>query len=163
MNSTLAQKEDKEFDLKAFIAENSIRQFAFGMKGTRKEAIPMQMMKAIIAIIHDTRNHPLLLHCNQGKHRTGCVVGVMRKLSGWKTSSVLDEYRHYATPKVRECDLEYLTAFSVTPPEGTNVDRSQSCSHGRRTFIRVFALTIVAGTIWIVSAASLARKNYDGT
>lgn len=28
----------------------------------------------------DARNHPLLIHCNKGKHRTGCLVGCFRKV-----------------------------------------------------------------------------------
>ena len=33
-----------------------------------------------LSILIDKRNHPVLVHCNKGKHRTGCLIGCMRKL-----------------------------------------------------------------------------------
>ena len=29
----------------------------------------------------DSKNHPMLVHCNKGKHRTGCLIGCFRKVS----------------------------------------------------------------------------------
>jgi tyrosine-protein phosphatase SIW14 len=37
------------------------------MKGTKKEDIPVATMKAILRVVLDRRNHPLLIHCNHGK------------------------------------------------------------------------------------------------
>ena len=28
----------------------------------------------------DRRRHPVLVHCNKGRHRTGCLVGCIRKI-----------------------------------------------------------------------------------
>jgi tyrosine-protein phosphatase SIW14 len=41
----------------------------------------------------DARNHPLLLHCNKGKHRVGCLVGCLRKLQHYSMTCIFDEYR----------------------------------------------------------------------
>jgi len=45
--------------------------------------------------------YPVLVMCNLGRHRTGTVIGCLRKLQRWNLSAILDEYRRYAGPKVR--------------------------------------------------------------
>jgi len=81
------------------------------MKGTKKEEIPAETMGIILELVLDKKRHPVLIHCKQGRHRTGCVVGVLRKVSGWNLGSILDEYKAYAEPKPRDCDITYLTGF----------------------------------------------------
>ncbi|EFY95922.2 tyrosine phosphatase [Metarhizium robertsii ARSEF 23] len=112
---TLVKKDEPDHDLESFLATNGIRQVIFNMKGTKKEAIPMSTMRSILELVLDQKNYPLLLHCNHGKHRTGCVVAAIRKLSGWQLDAVVDEYRAYAEPKVRECDVDYINAFPCGP------------------------------------------------
>ncbi|KAF4551861.1 Tyrosine phosphatase-like protein [Elsinoe fawcettii] len=56
----------------------------------------------------------MLLHCNGGKHRTGCVVGAIRKAQGWHIDEVLEEYEAYARTKARAFDKEFLR--SLMPP-----------------------------------------------
>lgn len=49
------------------MAANGIQHRHITMEGTKKQAIPVQTMSAILQVIHDKRNHPLLIHCNQGR------------------------------------------------------------------------------------------------
>lgn len=59
-------------------------------------------------------NHPVLVHCNQGKHRTGCLVACLRKVQGtMPLPEILEEYVAYASPKVREGDLALIRGFDV--------------------------------------------------
>ncbi len=58
------------------------------MAGTKKEDIPIEMMRSIYAVVSDRENYPLLIHCNHGRHRTGCVVGVLRKSSQWNMKRI---------------------------------------------------------------------------
>ncbi|OIW27140.1 protein-tyrosine phosphatase, partial [Coniochaeta ligniaria NRRL 30616] len=109
---TLVQK-DFPPEYKPFLAENGIKHRIFDMEGTKKQSIPIQTMSAILRLVLNPRNHPLLLHCNHGRHRTGCVVAAIRKLHGWNLDTVLDEYRTYAEPKIRDCDVEYIAAFNT--------------------------------------------------
>lgn len=77
--------------------------------------------------------------CNQGRHRTGVVVGVLRKLQRWNLVSILEEsvpprrrllnpfadpahpayfshsnrYRRYAGPKVRVNNEQFIELFGV--------------------------------------------------
>ncbi|MBA0605544.1 hypothetical protein Godav_018109 [Gossypium davidsonii] len=97
----------------------------------------------------DVRNHPVLIHCNRGKvceicssalymtkrfefynvvlsfqHRTGCVVGCLRKLQRWCLSSVFDEYQRFAAAKARVSDQRFMELFDVS-----SVPISFSCSN----------------------------------
>lgn len=107
---TLVQKDFSPhfFD---FVAKNGIKHHIVDMKGTKKEEIPAHTMDAILQIVLDQQQHPLLIHCKQGRHRTGCVVGAVRKVTGWEMDHILDEYKKYAEPKPRDCDIAYLTGF----------------------------------------------------
>lgn len=135
--STLVDKELPETFL-PFMNANNIQHRHITMQGTKKETIPIQTMAAILEVVHNKRNHPLLIHCNHGRvcpplpklnrltqafldhqltclqHRTGCVVALVRKIQNWDSERVLDEYRAYAAPKIRECDVEYITKFQTT-------------------------------------------------
>ncbi|KAI5409267.1 Tyrosine-protein phosphatase dsp5 [Lathyrus oleraceus] len=66
-----------------------------------------------LKILLDVRNHPVLIHCKRGKHRTGCVVGCFRKMQNWCLSSVFEEYQRYAGAKSRTADLTFIEMFDI--------------------------------------------------
>ena len=71
---TLVQKDFPEGYPK-FIAQNGIKHQIFDMKGTKKQEIPIKTMKSILRLVLDRQNHPLLIHCNQGRVSAGgCVL-----------------------------------------------------------------------------------------
>lgn len=59
----------------------------------------------------DLSYRPLLIHCNKGKHRTGTVVGSLRKIRGWALTSIFHEYLFYANPKSRLEDQRMIESF----------------------------------------------------
>ena len=61
----------------------------------------------------DPTNHPILIHCRQGKHRTGTVIGCFRKLQNWSLEEIHEEYSRYAHPKPRIFDRHYIESFNV--------------------------------------------------
>ncbi|XVF30327.1 hypothetical protein REPUB_Repub16aG0047500 [Reevesia pubescens] len=67
-----------------------------------------------LLLFTDVRNHPVLIHCKRGKHRTGSLVGCLRKLQNWCLSSVYEEYRHSAGIKSRTADLRFIETFDIT-------------------------------------------------
>ncbi|KAM3556315.1 hypothetical protein MY1884_005138 [Beauveria asiatica] len=153
---TLVRKEELQTDLATFANTNGIRQVTFDMKGTKKEAIPLDTMAAILQLALDKRNYPLLVHCNHGKHRTGCVVAATRRIAGWEVDPALDEYRAFASPKVRECDIDYINAF-----QSSLIPRfeDETCLHSPvqvRTFVRTLLFSTVVVVIWIVSGTQIA-------
>jgi hypothetical protein len=70
------------------------------------------IMKTLLTII-DPSNRPLLVHCNKGKHRTGSIIGCLRKLRGWSLSSIFAEYLQFALPKARLEDQMCIEEFQV--------------------------------------------------
>lgn len=54
----------------------------------------------------------MLLFCFM-QHRTGCVIGCLRKLQNWCLSSVFEEYNRFAGAKSRITDLRFIETFEV--------------------------------------------------
>ncbi|XP_061977411.1 tyrosine-protein phosphatase DSP1-like isoform X4 [Populus nigra] len=48
------------------------------------------------------------------KHRTGCLVGCLRKLQRWCLSSIFDEYQRYAAAKARVSDQRFMELFDIS-------------------------------------------------
>ncbi|KAG2604972.1 probable tyrosine-protein phosphatase DSP2 [Panicum virgatum] len=99
-----------------FLEENGIKLHQFGIEG-RKEPfveIPDDKIREALKVVLDPRNQPLLIHCKRGKHRTGCVVGCLRKLQKWCLSSVFDEYHRFAAAKARITDQRFMELFDVS-------------------------------------------------
>ncbi|KAK2072580.1 hypothetical protein P8C59_006927 [Phyllachora maydis] len=150
---TLVQKEFPE-GYKTFVSEHGIKHHVFDMKGTKKEEVPIKTMKQILRLVLDQQNHPLLIHCNHGKHRTGCVVAVVRKLSGWDLERVLEEYTTFAAPKVRDCDVAYITSFQLSALSN-NVFRNPEVQIRVRAFYRATFFAFFVLLIWLVSCSRL--------
>ncbi|KAA3459194.1 putative tyrosine-protein phosphatase [Gossypium australe] len=133
-----------------FLKSNEIRLFQFGIEGYKEPFvnIPEDTIREALNVVLDVRNHPVLIHCNRGKvreicssaiymtkrfefynvvlsfqHRTGCVVGCLRKLQRWCLSSVFDEYQRFAAAKARVSDQRFMELFDVS-----SVPISFSCS-----------------------------------
>ncbi|RAL47533.1 hypothetical protein DM860_011271 [Cuscuta australis] len=100
---------------KEFLRVNNIKLFQFGIDGTKEPSnIPKSTITEALKVLIDVRNHPVLIHCKRGKHRTGCLVGCLRKLQNWRLASVLEEYKHFAGTKWRENDVCFLEAYDVS-------------------------------------------------
>jgi len=97
----------------SFIEENSINHITIDMPGTKKVPIPLGKMTLIMETVFDKENYPLLIHCKQGKHRTGCVVAILQRVRGVDIEEVLQDYRDYAGLKVRDEDIEYIRNFEI--------------------------------------------------
>ncbi|KAL4889032.1 tyrosine phosphatase family-domain-containing protein [Aspergillus ambiguus] len=110
------------------LKDNGINHFRIKVHPNKDPAIKtsQQTMNDILEILLNKANHPILVHCNKGKHRTGCVVACFRKLQGWHHDDVINEYLKYACPKSRVLDLEYIGAFdpSTLAPRARAVDAS---------------------------------------
>ncbi|KAK9063171.1 hypothetical protein SSX86_017041 [Deinandra increscens subsp. villosa] len=97
-----------------YLNSRNIRLFQFGIDGTKDANIPNGVITDALKVLIDVRNHPVLIHCKRGKHRTGCLVGCLRKLQNWCLSSVLEEYKVYAGEKSRVTDLIFLEKYDVS-------------------------------------------------
>ncbi|KAI1316958.1 hypothetical protein EDD11_009202 [Mortierella claussenii] len=96
-----------------FLKENNVTLFQFGIAGNKEPfvQIPDDKISAALAVLLDRRNHPILIHCNKGKHRTGCLIGCLRKLQQWSHTSIFDEYRRFSHPKSRSMDQQFIELY----------------------------------------------------
>lgn len=62
------------------------------------------------------------------QHRTGCVIGCLRRCQSWSLTSIFDEYRRYSTPKSRAMDLQFIEAFAGLPDVSLAGPRSLNCA-----------------------------------
>ncbi|BBN05176.1 tyrosine-protein phosphatase SIW14 [Marchantia polymorpha subsp. ruderalis] len=99
-----------------FLKKDNITLFHFGIEGNKEPFvdIPEDVIRDALKILLDVKNHPILIHCNKGKHRTGCLVGCLRKVQNWSLTSIFDEYRRFAGTKVRMLDQQFMELFDVS-------------------------------------------------
>lgn len=109
---TLILEEYPEQNMQ-FLDQNGITFFQFGIPGNKEPfvQIPQDKITAALVTIMDRRNHPMLIHCNKGKHRTGCLIGCLRKLQQWSLTTIFDEYRRFSAPKSRSMDQEFIELY----------------------------------------------------
>ena len=74
LSSSLIPNEDVDVEFAAFLAGEGIAHHVVGMRGTKKESIPLPTMKAILNILLDARNLPVLVHCKHGRVGNSCFV-----------------------------------------------------------------------------------------
>lgn len=99
-----------------FLDDEGITFYQFGIPGNKEPfvQIPDDKIAAALVTMLDRRNHPMLVHCNKGKHRTGCLIGCLRKLQSWSLTTIFDEYRRFSFPKSRSMDQEFIELFDET-------------------------------------------------
>ncbi|KAJ9136407.1 hypothetical protein P3X46_033490 [Hevea brasiliensis] len=111
-----------------FLKANGIRLFQFGIEMCKEPFvnIPEETIRKALKVVLDVRNHPVLIHCKRGKHRTGCLVGCLRKLQRWYLSSIFDEYQRFAAAKARVSDQRFIEMFDISSLK--NTPTTLSCS-----------------------------------
>ena len=76
-----------------FYESNNITLYQFGVPGNKEPFvdIPEDKIALAVAKLLDCATHPILVHCNKGKHRTGCLIGCLRKIQHWSHISICEE------------------------------------------------------------------------
>ncbi|KAJ3051939.1 tyrosine-protein phosphatase required for protection against superoxide stress (By similarity) [Rhizophlyctis rosea] len=113
----LAQEEPTPRFLN-FIDDQEIKLHHLALHGTAPSSNawdPMseEVVLEALELILDPTNYPLVIMCNLGRHRTGTVVGCLRKLQRWNLTSIFEEYRRYAGPKVRLLNEQFIELFDT--------------------------------------------------
>ncbi|KAL2002375.1 hypothetical protein VTN02DRAFT_82 [Thermoascus thermophilus] len=96
-----------------FLQENGVKHYRIPIQANKDPNIftPESTVINVLKTLLDRRNHPVLIHCNKGKHRTGCIVGCFRKVQGWPIPAIIAEYVKYSEPKSRALDVEFIESF----------------------------------------------------
>ena len=104
----------------SFISSNGITHHGIHVKANKDENVytATEVVHEILDLMLNPENYPILIHCNKGKHRTGCMTACFRRVTGWSVDRAIDEYVKYATPKERELDKAFIRRFdpSVMKP-----------------------------------------------
>lgn len=54
----------------------------------------LQVIEPLLALLDDPKNHPILIHCKAGLHRTGVLVAVYRmEYEGWSAARAMTELK----------------------------------------------------------------------
>ncbi|EAW10165.1 tyrosine phosphatase family protein [Aspergillus clavatus NRRL 1] len=103
-------------DHQVFLKENGIEHRRILVQANKDPAVrtPDHIVNYILEILLNKANHPMLVHCNKGRHRTGCIIGCFRKLQGWDMAAIIEEYLNFSWPKSRSLDEIFITLFDET-------------------------------------------------
>lgn len=147
-------KRDFPIEFQDFVKGHGIRHCIIDMQGTKKVEIPEVIMQSIMKIVLDKNNYPLLIHCNHGKHRTGCAVAVLRHVTRWNIDAIIEEYSGFAEPKIRDCDLKYIHDYQVSSLHGlfTTKKPLNPPTHNRARMARLLVFTALVLSIWFTTA-----------
>lgn len=106
--------EDYPEEHEQFLEKENIKLFQLGMSGNKEPFVKIShnLITEAIKIVLNPANQPILIHCNRGKHRTGCLVGVLRRLQKWSLTIIFDEYRKFAAPKERPMDQQFIELYN---------------------------------------------------
>ncbi|EME84460.1 uncharacterized protein MYCFIDRAFT_163273 [Pseudocercospora fijiensis CIRAD86] len=110
---TLTTKNDPCETYSDFVRNSSVRHKIMELETNKEGAINMKpdnLCEAILFAMNPS-HRPVYVHCNQGRHRTGCFVACLRKIEGWPIEDVLAEYDTYASPKPRDGDIAFIKQF----------------------------------------------------
>jgi tyrosine-protein phosphatase SIW14 len=99
---------------------NFVRIKPLSWDGVRGTAEIDQGIDRFLAVIRDPKNHPVLIHCFAGIHRTGAYCSIYRmELEGWNNERAIAELKaHGYTTFEEDHDIRtYLTTY----PAGSGI------------------------------------------
>lgn len=101
-------------EYQTFMKEAGIQHFHAHIRANKGEVrVESCEMSRALRLIMDRTNHPILVHCNKGKHRTGCTIACFRRILGVEPEIVREEYHNYAGPKARFLDEVFFENFDL--------------------------------------------------
>jgi len=78
-----------------------------------EKPISDELIKEALEVVLDITRHPLMVMCSSGIHRTGVLVGCIRRLQQWSLGSIIAEYRMFASPKERYANEQFIELFDT--------------------------------------------------
>ncbi|KAK9473483.1 putative tyrosine-protein phosphatase [Dipodascopsis tothii] len=114
--------EDAPASLRQFARENGITLHHLGLITSDEDDVqtanpwdqlPEQTIVRALQLIADRRNYPLLVCGGMGRHRSGTVIGCLRRVQRWNLSSVSEEYRRFAGSRKRVLIELHIEAFDT--------------------------------------------------
>lgn len=81
--------------------------------GAVGERISEQLVLDSLRVLLDPGAYPLAIMCNLGRHRTGTVVGCLRRLQKWSLSSIFDEFRRFSGGHPSSLHEQFIELFDT--------------------------------------------------
>ncbi|RMZ81336.1 hypothetical protein DV738_g2149, partial [Chaetothyriales sp. CBS 135597] len=108
--------QDLPLEYADFLSANAISHHHIPILANKDEDIytDAETINKVLSIMLEPSNYPMLVHCNKGKHRTGCVTACFRKVTGWTTDACLEEYERYSAPKSRALDKAFIRRYDAS-------------------------------------------------
>ncbi|KAF3901482.1 hypothetical protein ABW20_dc0101563 [Dactylellina cionopaga] len=115
--------EDPSPEFLSFVEEKDIKLLRFGI-GEITTAWEPQVERSIIGALQaiaDASNGKILVCCTMGRHRTGTVIGCVRRMQNWSITSTFAEYRRFTGSHryrvINELHIETFNRNLVELPE----------------------------------------------
>ncbi|EAS66873.1 hypothetical protein ACTFIW_001068 [Dictyostelium discoideum] len=107
--------DDPSQQFQNFVEDQDIELIHLGMDTHQNPWNPIseEIVISALKIILNPDNYPLHIMCNLGRHRTGTVVGCLRKLQRWNLTSIFEEYRRFAGSKVKLLNEQFIELFDT--------------------------------------------------
>jgi protein tyrosine/serine phosphatase len=105
--------ETLPFEYANFINSNGIVHHHIPILANKDEEkfTDAETVNKVLAVMLEPSNYPLMIHCNKGKHRTGCMTACFRKVTGWTLEACIAEYECYSAPKSRALDKVFIDKY----------------------------------------------------
>ena len=107
-----------------FVEDNDIEFVRLDPRSARNTILTESIVVYALKFVLDKTNYPLAIMCNFGRHRTGVLVGCLRKLQKWSLTSIFEEYRRFAEGKFSLMHEQFIEMFDTdlisipnSPPE----------------------------------------------
>eukprot|EP01135_Chromosphaera_perkinsii_P011375 Nk52_evm20s2391 gene=Nk52_evmTU20s2391 len=108
--------DDPSRQLLNFVDDHDIDLILLGQLDSQHNTwnpISEETVLSAVEIILNAENYPLYVMCNLGRHRSGTLIGCLRKLQKWNLTSIFEEYRRYAGSKVRLLNEQFIEFFDT--------------------------------------------------
>jgi len=98
-----------------FMKDSGIQHFQVHIKSNKDGQVRIESceMSRALRLVMDRTNHPILIHCNKGKHRTGCTVACFKRIIGYELDDIVNDYHVYAGAKARLLDEVFFESFDL--------------------------------------------------
>lgn len=96
-----------------FVDDQEINLEQLGAVVGVSDPVSEEVVLEAFELILNPNNYPLMIMCNLGRHRTGTIVGCLRKLQRWSLTAIFEEYRRYTGSKVRVLNEQFIELFDT--------------------------------------------------
>ncbi|KAK9323766.1 tyrosine phosphatase family-domain-containing protein [Lipomyces orientalis] len=105
--------EPLEDEIAKFCNDEGIKMTHIKTSKSGKKGVPISYKEVTqaIEIIISQQHAPLYIHCLNGSQATSLVIACLRKLSFWRTSSILSEFMYYS--EVSAADHKFVDEFKA--------------------------------------------------